>query len=227
MADPRLKLVPGRQLWLVSRTDRDGASAEEIADMVRGFLQFTFRDVDGGQPGSSPQELLATGDHEWRVSAARPVRLVGGPVQSMAELESALLAYLGGSTDNGTAGSIVAAREELDPLPILKAERPWYLVLEVWWRGSAASIPWPALQVTWAGTRQRDYEEADWLLLKSFVPPGEVEDPGDATWGEAQGENVTEAGEAIVKAARAPMLLAAGFVAVVGGMFLLARARRR
>jgi hypothetical protein len=229
MADPTLKLVPGRQLWLVSRTDRDGASAEEIANMVRGFLQFTFRDVEGGQPGSSPQELLATGDHEWRVSAARPVRLIGKPVPTVAEVAPILSEYLlSQSTPGGLAKmQTIATREELDPLPILVAERPWYLVLEVWWRGAEAVIPWPCLQVTWAGTRQRDYEEADWLLLKSFVPPGEVTDPGDATWGEAQTENATEAGEAIVKAIRAPMLLAAGFVALVGGMYLVARASRR
>jgi hypothetical protein len=212
MADPTLRLVPGRQQWLIARTDRDGASAAEVADMVAGFLQFVFRDITGGdQPGSSPQELFPTGEHEWRVSAARPVRLLLVPSQ----------------TEPPVSGAIVARREDLAELPLLNASRPWYLVLEVWWRGPAAVIPWPCLQVTWAGTRQRDYTEADWLLLRSFVPPGEVPDPGDATWGATATEAIAEGAKAIKAGLSTAALWVAGLAVIVGGILLVSRRRAR
>lgn len=211
MADPTLRLVPGRQQWLIARTDRDGASVAEVADMLAGFLQFTFRDVQGDQPGSSPEEVFSTGDHEWRVSAARPVRLLLTPSQ----------------TEPPVSGSIIARREDLAELPLLNASRPWYLVAEVWWRGPAAVIPWPALQVTWAGTRQRDYTEADWLLLRSFVPPGDAVDPGDSTWIEATGDNVVDDLNAIKSGLSKTALVVGGLVVVVGGIVLMSRRRAR
>jgi len=92
MADPTLRLVPGRQQWLIARTDRDGASSAEVADMVAGFLQFTFRDiVSGDQPGASPEEIFEVADHEWRVSAARPVRLLLAPTQTEPPVSGAIV----------------------------------------------------------------------------------------------------------------------------------------
>lgn len=231
MADPTLALVPGRQVWIVGRTDRDGASVAEVSRMVAGFLQHTFRDVQGDQPGSGPNEVFATssGDEplEWRVSAARPVRLLGHPVQSMAELGDVLTAsLLSSSTDSENPQKVIARREDLDPLPLLVASKPWYLALDVWWRGPAATIPWPCLQVTWAGTRQTDYEEADWLLLSSFVPPGAAVDPGDETWGDATAENVEAAVNQVKKQLSAGLIVAAVLAAIVGGTVLASRRRR-
>jgi len=232
VADPTLSLVPGRQVWVVGRTDRDGASQAEVARMVAGFLQHTFRTVQGDQPGSGPNEVFATssGDEplEWRVSAARPVRLLGHPVQSMAELADVLTAsLLSSSTESETTTQrIIARREDLDPLPLLVASTPWYLALDVWWRGPAATIPWPCLQVTWAGTRQRDYQEADWLLLSSFVPPGAAVDPGDETWGEATAENVEAAVDEVKKQLTTGVVVALVLAAIVGGTVLASRRRR-
>jgi hypothetical protein len=211
MADPTLRLVPGRQQWLIARTDRDGASAAEVADMVAGFLQFTFRDVQGDQPGSSPEEVFPTGNHTWRVSAARPVILLLTPSQ----------------TEPPVSGSIIARREDLEELPLLNASRPWYLVVELWWRGPAASIPWPALQVTWAGTRQRDYTEADWLLLRSFVPPTEATDPGDDSWSGATSAAIGEGLRVLKSGLSTAALVVAGLFAMGGVMLLASRGRAR
>lgn len=211
MADPTLRLVPGRQQWLIARTDRDGASAAEVAKMLAGFLQFTFRDIQGDQPGSSPEEIFTTGDHEWRVSAARPVRLLLTPSQ----------------TEPPLAGSIVARREDLEELPLLNASKPWYLAVEVWWRGPEATIPWPALQVTWAGTRQRDYTEADWLLLRSVVPPGEATDPGDQTWLEDITDEAAAAAGALKSVLSTAALVVAGLLTAAGAILLLTRRRAR
>lgn len=228
MADPTLELVPGRQVWIVGRTDRDGASAAEVASMVAGFLEYSFRTVTGGPPGSGPNELFATASDppEWRVSAARPVRLLVPPTQSLPEMESSLATELDSADPTGGDGHSVARREELDPLPILVATRPWYVVLEVWWRGPAATIPWPCLQVTWAGTRQRDYSEADWLLLRSFVPPGTVADPGAESWGEAQETNAAAVVDEVKRQFTVGLGTAALVALVVGGIVLSSRRRR-
>jgi hypothetical protein len=226
--DPTLPLVPGRQVWIVGRTDRDGASVAEVSRMVAGFLQYSFRNVSGGPPGSGANELFATSSDppEWRVSAARPVRLLVPPTQSLPEMESLLADAIASSKPSGDDGHSVARREELDPLPILVASRPWYLALELWWRGPAATIPWPCLQVTWAGTRQRDYSEADWLLLRSIVPPGTAADPGDESWGEAVEANASEAVDEVKKQLTVGLGAAVLVAVLVGGIVLSSRRRR-
>jgi hypothetical protein len=228
MADPALALVPGRQVWIVGRTDRDGASVAEVSRMVAGFLEYSFRDVSGGPPGSGPNEVFATTSTppEWRVSAARPVRLLVPPTQSLPEMEALLASALASADPSGGAGHSVARREELDPLPVLVATRPWYVALDVWWRGPAATIPWPCLQVTWAGTRQRDYSEADWLLLRSFVPAGTATDPGAESWGEAVETNGSEAVDAFKKQLTVGLGAAVLVAVVVGGIVLASRRTR-
>lgn len=230
MADPTLALVPGRQVWLVGRTDRDGASVAEVSRMVAGFLQYSFRDVEGGPPGSGANEVFTTSRAkeplEWRVSAARPVRLLVPPTQSLVALESSMTAALVTASPAGGEGKIIARREDLDPLPLLVASTPWYIALEVWWRGPASTIPWPCLQVTWAGTRQRDYTEADWLLLRSFVPPGTATDPGAETWGEAEAANVADTVDEVKKQLTTGFVVALVVAAVVGGTVLASRRRR-
>jgi hypothetical protein len=230
MADPTLDLVPGRQVWLVGRTDRDGASLAEVSRMVAGFLQYSFRDVSGGPPGSGANEVFSTEKKnaplEWRVSSARPVRLLVPPTQSLVELESSMTAALGTASPAGGEGHVIARREDLDPLPLLVASTPWYIALEVWWRGPASTIPWPCLQVTWAGTRQRDYTEADWLLLRAFVPPGTATDPGGETWGEAESANVAATVDEVKKQLTAGLGTVAVLAVVIGGIVLASRRRR-
>jgi hypothetical protein len=215
MADPTLQLVPGVQRWLIARTDRDGASSEEIADMLSGFLQWSFRDlVVGDQPGASPEELWTTADHEWRVSAARPIRLLESPRQTEPDIGQ---------------GRVIAAREQLEDLPLVNAARPWFIFIEIWWRGPPATIAWPCLTVGTFGHRSRDYSEADWLLLRSVLPVAEIADPGDATWSEAQAERIDDVVDAVknstVSAVKA-VLIALGFGAALY-FFGRAGARRR
>jgi hypothetical protein len=192
--------------------------------MCAGFLQYSFRDVSGGPPGSGANEIFATSKDplEWRVSSARPVRLVATPSQSVASFEASLTA----AYPSPTGGSIIARREDLDPLPLLVASTPWYIALELWWRGPASTIPWPCLQVTWAGTRQRDYTEADWLLLRAFVPPGTATDPGDATWGESVEASTTAAVDEVKKKLTFGLGTAAVLALVIGGIVLASRMRR-
>jgi hypothetical protein len=218
MADPILILRPGCQRWLIARTDRDGASADQIADWVAGFTQYSFRTISGDQPGSSPEELISTGEHQWRVSSARPVAITVLPHQD---------------TPIGLNGAtLIQGREQLDELPVLAREtsKPWYLELEIWWRGPQATIAWPCLAVNAMGQRSHDYANADWLLMASWVPKAIPADPGEESWSEATEENVTEALEEAkedVKKALSYGAIVAGVVAVaLAGFYVASLARR-
>ena len=81
--EPTIRLVQGPQRWLLVRTDRDGASADEVAGMLAGFLQFTFR-----QLGADALEIFETGELEWRIGSARPVRFLSRPTKETLFLSS-------------------------------------------------------------------------------------------------------------------------------------------
>jgi hypothetical protein len=149
--------------------------------MVAGFLQWVFRDIESDAPGSSPEEVFATSDLEWRVSAARPARVIDGPRKD----------------DPGPVGDVFARREDLAVLPNLVGQSPWYVTIEIWWRAPSTVIPWPALAVTWYGRRTYDLSSADWLLVRASTPTHPVADPGDQSWTDAVTQSVASTIESV------------------------------
>lgn len=214
MSDPTLILRPGVQRWLIARTDRDGASADQIADWVAGFTQYSFRTISGDQPGSSPEELISTGEHQWRVSSARPVTITVLPHQD---------------TPIGLNGAtLIQSREQLDELPVLarQTSKPWYLELEIWWRGPQANIAWPCLAVNAFGLRSHDYQNADWLLMASWVPTTIPADPGGESWAEAEGDAIAEAVDDVKKAMSYGAIVAGAVALVFAGFYVASLAKR-
>lgn len=200
MADPTIRIVQGPQRWLLVRTDRDGASAEEVADMLAGFLQYIFR-----QLGADALEIFETGDHEWRIGQARPVRFVSPPTKDTLFLST---------------GTKIADSMDLDVFPTVSGERPWFMVVEIWWRGVQTEVRWPALKVSGLGWREWSLDRADWLLLQSRIPDAPPADPGDQTWG----ESVEASAIAVAKkAGNWGLGLGAGLLALLGASLLLRR----
>jgi hypothetical protein len=200
MADPTIRIVQGPQRWLLVRTDRDGASAEEVADMLAGFLQYIFR-----QLGADALEIFETGENEWRIGQARPVRFVTLPTKDTLFLST---------------GTKIADSMDLDVFPTVSGERPWFMVVEIWWRGVQTDVRWPALKVSGLGWREWSLDRADWLLLQSRIPDAPPGDPGDATWGSAVKK---KAKEAVKTAGNWSLGLGAGLFAVLGASLLLRR----
>lgn len=203
--DPTMRVVQGVQHWLVVRTDRDGASPSEVADRLGAFLDFVF-DAD-------IQETFQTGEHEWRIGSARPCRILKGP-----SLEPLVL----------DAGTTIADSQRLDVAVTVSAQKPWWLVVEIWWRAPDREIRWPAARQGIFGGRDWTVSGADWALLESRVPVASS-DPGAETWGESVSTSIqntaAEAGQ-MVKAAGTRLAFAAVGVAAVAGAILLARRRR-
>ena len=209
--DPTIELVQGCQRWTLARTDRDGASAAEVAAMVAGFLQWVFRDVgESDAPGASPEEVFSTSDLEWRVSAARPVRVIDGPRKD----------------DPGPFGSLIATREQLAELPLLNASHPWYLTIELWWRAPTVRIRWPALSVTWYGRRYYSLEQADWLLVRSSLPASPIADPGDESWSDAVSASVSSTIAAVKNYGKSLAVIGTIAVGVAIGLALSRRVHR-
>jgi hypothetical protein len=212
MADePTIKLVQGQQRWLIVRTDRDGASAEEVAGMLAGFLQYIFR-----QLGADALEIFETGRLEWRIGAARPVKYVVEPTKEIQVL---------------TAGAKVADSLDLDMYPTIEAQTPWYMVVELWWRGPDTEIRWPALKVSGIGWRSWTLDRADWLLLQSRIPEITAPDPGDQTWGEAVTDTALDAlkgvGERIKEETSSIVKMSLGTAAVLVLVYSMLRRKKK
>jgi|WetSurMetagenome_2_1015567.scaffolds.fasta_scaffold70512_4 hypothetical protein len=201
MADePTIRIVQGPNRWLLVRTDRDGASADEVAGMLAGFLQFLFR-----QLGADALEIFETGEHEWRIGQARPVKFINLPTKDTLFLST---------------GTKIADSIDLDVFPTVSGERPWFMVVEVWWRGVQTEVRWPALKVSGLGWREWSLDRADWLLLQSRIPAAVPADPGDATWGTAM---KGKAKEAVKVVENWSLGLGAGLLAILGASLLLRR----
>lgn len=198
-----IPLLQGEQIWILLRTDRDGASADEIADSVGDFMRWTLRNAAAGGTGLTDlQQVIKTGDNEWRVGAARPVTVV-----SVAQTRPT---YPDGKT--------IAARESYpgDGIPTVNGQTPWWVTIRFWWRAASTTVEWPSLIArvgSLTGLNLADYtvDQADWTLDRAIVPAAKATDPGDATWSQAQGKRIEQAASGILS----------GGVKVLGGLALL------
>lgn len=176
MADTTLiRVVQGANVWRLLRTDRDGASAGEIPRMaapaVRWFL------LRGTADMAAKHEIIPTGHNEWRIGPIRPLKVL-----SVTRDEP-----------NVPVGETLADRQTSLPrtIPAVSAQRPWWVMVQFWWREPAKMIPFPGLREGFLG-KSYQLAGADWLLDRAIAPAASI-DPGGQTWGEAMGENVEDA----------------------------------
>lgn len=183
MADRATIVVKqGPNVWRLLRTDRDGASAGEIPQMAAAAVRWFVRGVGTAGSERGPlHELVNVGPNEWRFGWVRPLRVL-----SVAQSEPPT-----------PVGQFIADRARSVPgtVPTVRGQKPWWVMVQFWWRAPDARIEYPAMR---EGLFGRSYElnGADWLLDRAVVPPV-APDPGNQTWNEAQGAKA----EAAVKAA--------------------------
>lgn len=207
-----IPLKQGHNYWRLLRTDRDGASRNEVIETTGPAVSKMLRPI-GVQEG--PWEIFRTGQDppEWRIGDARPVQL-------------RQLVRATGAPEKGPAipGRVLATRMRYpgDTLPTVKGQKPWWVVVDIWWRRPDVTVYWPGFRVNWMGTRIRTVIDADWVLDEaSWVPESEEtdEDPGDETSLEAHGERISAAAGKALKIALPP--IAAIGVATVAGYFIV------
>jgi hypothetical protein len=214
MADiSRIPIKQGEQVWVLIRTDRDGASADDIASSLGGFMRFVLANAGTAATGLTDMpQVISTGQKEWRVGAARPIQLMS--------IDRERPIYPAGKT---------FASRELYPgegIPTVNGDKPWWVTLRFWWRAGETDIEWPTLIAhvgSLTGFNVADYtiDRADWVLDRAIMPTLTAKDPGDATWAEVQGKRVAEAAGSIAGTG----VKVLGGVAVATALILLLKSR--
>lgn len=202
-----IQVREGPNVWRLLRTDRDGASAGQIPQMAAAAVRWFVRGVGTAGAERGPlHELVSTGPNEWRFGWVRPLRVL-----SVAQSEPSV-----------PAGEILADRTVSLPgtVATVRGQKPWWVMVQFWWRAPDARIEFPALR---EGILGRSYElnGADWILDRAIVPAAS-RDPGGQTWGEAQGAKASEA----VKSASSDLgkVVEAGMgVGILALLYLLSR----
>ncbi len=217
MADiPSIKLPQGEQIWVMLRTDRDGASEEQIADSIGNLMRWVLREAKSDETGITDlHQVVSTGKNEWRVGSARPVQLIS----------------ISKDRPSYPTGQVLAAREQYpgEGIPTVAGDKAWWVVVRLWWRGSSTEVQWPSLIArvgSLTGFNVADYgvDQADWTLDRAIVPAQKTADPGAATWGQTQGRRVEESAGQALSAAGTALKVVVG-VAVVAGLVAIFRRR--
>lgn len=183
----RLLVKPGRNLWIIARTDKDAASAGDVITTAGAFLLrvLGYASPSGydrteiiQDPAPPPGALAA-----WYIGAARPALVV-----------RVTRTYPVDASDGSRLGRSI----ECDAVRFIDADQPWYVVVEFDWRGPLTWISWPASKVSALGIRSSDTRrtDLDWLVVESWFL-GAARLP-DSTLG---GEIVDFAGEKVEAAA--------------------------
>ncbi len=216
MADiASIPLEQGEQIWVLLRTDRDGASAAEVGASVGDFMRWILRNAKVAGTGITDlQQVIKTGENEWRVGAARPVKMIS----------------VSRARPDYPAGRIIAAREAYpgEGIPTVNGQQPWWVTIQFWWRAATTTVEWPSLVArvgSLTGLNLADYsiDQADWTLDRAIVPSVTAKDPGDASWSEVQAQRVGEAASGVLSVGGKVL----GGVAVLGVGYLLIRSRLR
>ncbi len=182
---PTIKLPQGEQYWVLLRTDRDGASAEQVGDSVGDLFRWVLRNAQAAGTGITDlNQVFSTGKNEWRVGAARPIQLVS----------------VGQQRPDYPVGKVIASRETYpgDGIPTVAGKAAWFVVVRFWWRASDTEVQWPSLIArvgSLTGFNLADYgvDQADWTLDRAIIPTTTTVDPGDATWGQVQAQHIGQA----------------------------------
>jgi len=173
---PRVAVFPGRNVWRLLRGNVDEPDPEDIPQKAAALVRYVFEDSQ-----APTHELVSVGPDEWRFGDVRPLRVL-----SVSDAPQKL-----------PPGTLLGDRTLLLDVNVAPAVRvkpatvPSFVLVEFWWRGSPTkTVAWPAWQKGILGPTYA-LTGADWLLDAAVFDP-DAADPGDETWGEAQGERASE-----------------------------------
>jgi hypothetical protein len=144
--------------------------------MTAAFIRWAI--YSGTLGMGAKHELISTGPDEWRFGDVRPLKVTA----------------VGREQPNMPAGRLLGDRMHAGPtVPSVVGKHPWWVRVELWWRGQPATIDYPGLHEGLFGRRWQ-LDGADWVLDRAVALPVEQQtDPGAQTWGEAQGDAAADA----------------------------------
>jgi len=142
-----LEVRPGRNVWVLGRTDRDGPSQSDAQETAGAWLARIWS--VGFLP---PGQTLPDGSTRYYLDAARPIDVLAS--QTRPALPEGQQAWH-------------FETDQPDALA-LRAENPWYVLVDFDWRGpTKAFADWPKRSVNQFGFPSDDPAALDWLLLEA------------------------------------------------------------
>lgn len=224
-AQDQVTISPGRNVWVLARTDRDAADLEDVLQTTGGVLKRFLGKASPSGTRSIFEVLQSPKDdpHQARfvIGAARPVL-----------------------ADAFQASSPLAALEEQPKIPegertdyfaqcptprSIAAQRPWFVTVEFDWRGKTTRIDWPRRAINFLGIPHDTDHGNDWLLIAAGHQ-GHAQESDTDLLSEVSDETAAQIQGAAKKVARAaaPVLLGVAVTAGVGGVaYLVYRLGRR
>ena len=196
----QITIKPGRNIWVLGRTDRDAVGHDEVLQTAGAVLS-RFLGQASPKGSRSIFEVLQSPKGEedtarFVIGAARPVIVEAFQAHSAASAleERPLL----------PADEQIAQREECPVLRTIQADRPWYVTAEFDWRGPSTEAPWPRRMVGPLGIPIDTDHGLDWLLLSAGYR-GEAEESDTDLLDEvsdATAEQIKKTAKSVGEAAR-------------------------
>lgn len=155
--DHNVRINPGKNSWLVARTDRDAADAAmAVASLAAVLSRWLNHAGPAGLRGTLQTLSASATGGRFVIGAARPV-----------------LAHVHRERPPPPEGLAVVGRNEDSPLPRrVRALRPWYLGVVFEWHGGLVKLPWPTHFMAPLGSTAFSDLELDWLLLEQHEKRG-------------------------------------------------------
>jgi hypothetical protein len=159
-----VQIVPGRNHWLVSRTDRDGVQA----DGVRSTALFVLRRWLQGASPVSMRSVYAEHGEQYVIGAARGVSIsVSETALAMPELSREAMPA---RATSAMPELVKAASQRVENCRIVRtinARAPWWLLVGFSWHGPEVRRPWPRFSVNAIGVEDDNDQSLDWLLIEA------------------------------------------------------------
>jgi len=211
-----VRILPGRNVWTLARTDRDGVALDDVLQTTGAVLKRFLGDASPlGTRGlfeviQSPKG--SENEARFFIGAARPVVVTAKPSSGPGDF---------GPVPPG--GELLAALEQLEEhMSVRASHAPWIVTASFDWRAPAVTIPWPRRAVNAFGVPSHTEQHGnDWLLLRARHYGAALEE--DSSLSSEVGDTAAEAAKSV-----------AGFggkLLVVGGLgfgayWLLSRGKR-
>lgn len=221
----QVEILPGRNTWLLARTDRDGAPLDDVLQSAGAVLMRFLGEASPIGTRSIFETLQSPqspeGAARFIIGAARPVLVHAFQAQN----EREALAQLG-TLPVGPNARQLARFEQCPQLRTIRVEeRPWFVRVDFDWRAGRRDIPWPRRAVNMLGFPTDVQHGLDWLLLGALHQSDRPQEP-DTTLREEFSEETKKALQRVKEAGK-PLLLALAVGVGLGAVIYFQKKTKR
>jgi hypothetical protein len=159
-----VQIVPGRNRWLVSRTDRDGVQADGVRSTALVVLR---RWLQGASP-LSMRSVYAEHGETYVIGAARGLVFdISDAPPAVPELVAEAMPRRGARAMPELSPAAVQRVEDCRIVRAINGVSPWWLSVRFSWHGPVVRRPWPRFSVNAVGVEDDNDRSLDWLLIEA------------------------------------------------------------